>query len=223
MDMRTFVLGPICPKTSDIFSHILGTQKIFHAMRLSLIMFYCSSQKISGLVWQVFSFVRNRDHHCNRKAEGSYIKDDLKSVSQWLDWVKKKQKEGQWGRCNDDLKKCKIQIIVRHSHQFMPNWNSSIFPERSSCSFDNLSVLLLGFSMYSWFSLIAQKLDDKLQEYITEHCIGRNDSNVCTTVQEVIGGVGSGQFLAAKKSYLSAMIALHPSPSVGLHASLYHA
>ena len=39
----------------------------------------------------------------------------------------------------------------------------------------------------------------------------------------VIGGVGSGQFLAAKKSYLSAMIALHPSPSVGLHASLYHA
>ena len=70
-------------------------------------------------------------------------------------------------------------------------------------------------------SLIAQKLDDKLQEYITEHCIDRNDSNVCTTVQEVIGGDGSGQFLAAKKSYLSAMIALHPSPSVGLHASLY--
>ena len=62
---------------------------------------------------------------------------------------------------------------------------------------------------------------DYLQEYITEHCIGRNDSNVCTTVQEVIGGVGSGQFLAAKKSYLSAMIALHPSPSVGLHASIY--
>ena len=29
LDVRTFVLGPICPQTSDIFSHILGTQKFF--------------------------------------------------------------------------------------------------------------------------------------------------------------------------------------------------
>ena len=53
---------------------------------------------------------------------------------------------------------------------------------------------------------------DYLQEYVTEHCIGRNDSNVCTTVQEVIGGDGPGQFLATKKFFMGESITIADFP-----------